>query len=272
MSILFFGHSSFAAKSLRNFYKKKRGIIYFSRKKNKKTFLFDLRKKKKFIRNNQIKNPRIILFFSSFVPVKEDIPNWAYISKININGIINFLKNLKLRPQKIILISSCAVYGKEKKNLLETDWSKPLTPYAISKVAQENIFRVYCKINNIKLLILRLGYVYGDQMPDYRLLKKFKIRLEKKKKIRIYNKNLNLNLIHTEDIKNVILKSFNKNEGLINIVHEKRITIKNFIDALVEKKEPDIKKLKNNEYYSKDFKKCFPNFKFVKIIDAVKDL
>ena len=46
MSILFFGHSSFAAKSLRNF-TKKLGIIYFSRKKNK-TFLFDLRKKKKF--------------------------------------------------------------------------------------------------------------------------------------------------------------------------------------------------------------------------------
>ena len=82
------------------------------------------------------------------------------------------MKNLKLRPKKIILISSCAVYGKEKKNLLETDWSKPLTPYAISKFAQENIFRVYCKINNIKLLILRLGYVYGNQMPDYRLLKK----------------------------------------------------------------------------------------------------
>ena len=70
---------------------------------------------------------------------------------------------------------------KKKKNLLETDWSKPLTPYAISKFAQENIFRVYCKINNIKLLILRLGYVYGNQMPDYRLLKKLDQVREKKK-------------------------------------------------------------------------------------------
>ena len=272
MSILFFGHSSFAAKSLKNFYKKNRGVIYFSRKKNKKNFLFDLRKKNNFINKKQIKNTKTILFFSSFVPIQENIPNWKLITKINVDGVINFLKNLKFKPKKIILISSCAVYGIERKNLLVTDWLKPLTPYAISKLAQENIFRVYCKINNIKLLILRLGYVYGDQMPDFRLLKRFKIALEAKKKINIYNKSLNLNLIHTEDIKNVILKSLNRNEGLFNIVHKKKITIENFIDALVKKKEPNIKKLKRNQFYSNNFGKSFPNFKFVKITDAVKNL
>lgn len=60
MSILFFGHSSFAAKSLKNFYKKKGGVIYFSRKKNKKNFLFDLRKKNNLINKKQIENTKTI--------------------------------------------------------------------------------------------------------------------------------------------------------------------------------------------------------------------
>ena len=37
-------------------------------------------------------------------------------------------------------------------------------------------------------------------------------------------------------------------------------------------KEPNIKRLKKNEFFSKDFKKYFPNFKFMKITDAIKNL
>tara|TARA_B100000767_G_scaffold192402_1_gene179585 strand:+ start:1910 stop:2731 length:822 start_codon:yes stop_codon:yes gene_type:complete len=273
MNILFFGHTSFAAKGLKNLFKKKGGIIYFSRKQKEKKFFFDLKKKNnKISYKNKIKKKSIILFFSSTVPKKENVPNWNYISKINIDGVINFLKNLELKPKKIILISSCAVYGKEKENLSETDWLKPTTPYAITKLAQENIFRIYCKINNIKLFILRLGYVYGDEMPDLRLLKRLKNTFRAEKKINIYNKNLNLNLIHTEDIKNIVLKSLNKNEGLINAVHKKKITIKNFVESLVKKKEPNSKQLNKNEFFSKEFKNYFPNFKFMKITDAIKNL
>lgn len=271
MSILFFGHTSFAAKNLRNSLKKKK-VFYLSRKKKENSIYFDLKNKKNNLNKHKFKLPYSILFFSSFVPINENIPNWKYISKINIDGIINFLNSLKSKPKKIILISSCAVYGNQKENLSEKDLLSPITPYAITKIAQENIFRIYCKTNKVKFLILRLGYVYGANMPYYRLLKKLKNLTKTKKKINIYNKKLNLNLIHTEDIKNIVLKSLNRNVGIINIVHKKRITLQNFLRILLSKKNPKIKKMKNNEYYSKKFENYFPNFKFYKISEAIKNL
>ena len=273
MNILFFGHSSFAAKSLQTSLRNRKGVIFYSRKKNKKNSFFDLKiSNNKILNKKKINDSQIILFFSSYVPLKENIPNWKFVSRINIDGIINFLKNLKFRPKKIILISSCAVYGNEKKYVLEKDFLRPISPYSITKLAQENIFQIYCKINKIKLFTLRLGYVYGDKMMDIRLLKRFKNLMNNNKKINIFNKNYNLNLVHTEDIKNIILKSLNKNHGLVNVVHEKRISIENFVNVLNKMREPDLKKLKKNEFFSKNFKKHFPKFKFYKLSDAIKGL
>ena len=275
MSILFFGHSSFAAKSLEISLKKQKQkqVIFYSRKKKKNISFFDLTKtNNKILNKKKIHDTNIILFFSSYVPPNENITNWNTVSKINIDGIINFLEKLKFKPKKIILISSCAVYGNEAKHVSEKDFLRPITPYAITKLAQENIFHIYCKINKIKLLTLRLGYVYGDKMSDIRLLKRFKNSITENKKINIYNKNYNLNLIHTEDINNIVLKSLNKNEGLINLVHEKKISIKNFVNVLTKMREPNLKKLKKNRYFSKNFKKTFPKFKFFRLTDAIKGL
>ena len=273
MNILFFGHSSFAAKSLQISLKNRKRVIFYSRKKNKKNSFFDLKiSNNKILNKKKFNDPQIILFFSSYVPFKENIPNWRFISKINIDGINNFLKNLKFKPRKIILISSCAVYGNEKKYVSEKDFLKPISPYAITKLAQENVFQTYCKINKIKLFTLRLGYVYGDKMMNIRLLKKFKNLINNNKKINIYNKNYNLNLVHTEDIKNIILKSLYKNQGLLNLVHEKRISIENFVNVLNKMREPNLKKLKKNEFFSKNFKTYFPKFKFYKLSDAIKGL
>ena len=123
--------------------------------------------------------------------------------KINIDGIINFISSLKKKPKKIIFISSCSVYGENDKFNFE-NLLRPLTPYSISKLAQENILRIFCKKYKVNLTILRLGYVFGPSMSKKRLLKRMKIKLKNKKNLNLYNKNLNLNLIHTEDIKNVI--------------------------------------------------------------------
>ena len=61
MNIFFFGYTSFAAKSLKKAFEKKKNIIYFSRKKMAKNLVFDLKKKNNKLPNgNKLKNDQTI--------------------------------------------------------------------------------------------------------------------------------------------------------------------------------------------------------------------
>ena len=149
MKILFFGYKSFAAQDLYDHLKKKnKNVFYFSRKEKKKKYFFDLTNKINLNYFNK-KEKYTIIFFSSFVPQDEKVQNWKHVSKINIDGIIRFINNIKFQPVKIIYISSCSVYGNEKTKLSEKDHLKPITPYSISKLAQENLIRIFCKKNRL---------------------------------------------------------------------------------------------------------------------------
>ncbi len=120
----------------------------------------------------------------------------------NINGTVNLLeliKNFNIKPQKIILTSSRAVYGEGKyfcpkhgylypnirlnENLKnkkfnmncpicnqiiqnlpsdETDILNPISIYATTKLTQENLIKNFCYYNDISYTILRLQNVYGE--------------------------------------------------------------------------------------------------------------
>ena len=270
MKICIFGYSSFAAKDLSKDFKKNPNVIFFSRKKNIGQNYFDLTKKNKIL-YKKLYGRYIVVFFASYVPKNEYINNWSKVTKINIDGIINFISSLKKKPEKIIFISSCSVYGENDKFNFE-NLLRPLTPYSISKLAQENILRIFCKKYKVNLTILRLGYVFGPSMSKKRLLKRMKIKLKNKKNLNLYNKNLNLNLIHTEDIKNVIkICVRKKNSSNFNVVNKKKITLLHYVNAL-KKKKIKYTSLKKNEYFLNNFNNSFKKFKFKKIEESINDL
>ena len=112
----------------------------------------------------------IVVFFASYVPKNEYINNWSKVTKINIDGIINFISSLKKKPKKIIFISSCSVYGENDKFNFE-NLLRPLTPYSI--LIGTGKYTHICKKYKVNLTILRLGYVFGPSMSK-RLLKRMK--------------------------------------------------------------------------------------------------
>lgn len=271
MSIFFFGSSSFASQDLVNKLKKKPNTFFFSRKKkNLKNFIFfELRKKnEKIFKKFKFSQSDYIFFFSSYVPLKEALSNWENCRKINVIGLINFLKNIKKLPKKIILASSCSVYGNDNKFKDEKTFLKPETPYSLSKLAQENILRVFCKKNNIKFLCYRLGYVIGAKINNKRLVKKILIKSRKKKNIKLYKKNLNLNLIHTRDIGERIIKSYKSGEGIYNLTNKKKTSLINFYFALINKKK--IYNCENNNYSPNKFFKRFPMIKQINFASSIK--
>ena len=89
--------------------------------------------------------------------------------------------------------------------------------------------------NNIKFLSYRIGYVIGDNINKKRLVYRILKNTRNKKKINLFNKNLNLNLIHTKEISNLIMDTYQTAEGIYNLTVQKKISLKNFYVSLKKK-------------------------------------
>jgi nucleoside-diphosphate-sugar epimerase len=272
MNIFYFGGSSFVSQYLLHDLIKQFNVICFSRKKVKNctNYYFDLNKEitKSFkAKINKIK-PDYIFFFSSYVPIKEEKSSWQDCKKTNVLGLINLLKHIKFKPKKIILSSSCSVYGNKEKILNEKSFLDPSTGYSLSKFTQEHITRIFCKINKIKFLSYRLGYIIGDNMKNEKLVKRIWSKIKKKKKVYIYNKNKNLNLIHTKDISHMILGTFRKAEGIFNLTYPKKTTLQRFYSIIRNNKSS--KNNSNNNYSSKKFFYYFKKIKILKFKEAIE--
>ena len=187
MKIFFFGFTSFVGKNLFQEIRQKYNLVLFSRnlKKSNRVVKFDLERKKNnlsFLLKN-LTNKDYIFFFSSYVPKNESKENWYLSSKINIYGLINFLNEIKKKFfKKIVLSSSCSVYGYKKNDYNENIFLNPESDYAISKIAQENIIRIFCNQKKIKYFIPRLGYVFGKDISNQRIVKKILLKKKNKKK------------------------------------------------------------------------------------------
>ena len=266
MNILFFGKNSFSAQYLiKDLIKDKNKLFFFSRKSStlKNNYTFDFTKKIRLPKEIKNLNKPYIFIFSSYVPLFENSSEWERCKNINIFGIIELLKNLK-KPKKIILASSCSLYGDINKKTNELSFLKPQNHYALSKFEQESLIRIFCQINNIKFVSYKLGYVFGNNMYKKRLLIRLLNNFRRKKKIKLFNKNLNLNLIHSQDVSDIILKTYKKAEGTYNLVNKKRISLSNFKKSLENKIN-----LKENNLISS---KIFREFKHIKNLDFNKSI
>lgn len=273
MNIFFFGSTSFAAQDLVNYLEKNYNTFFFSRKKIKKKnyFYFDLNKKNQNIHKIiRVKKIDYLFFFSSLVPLDEKNSSWEKCKQTNIHGLIKLLLNLKVKVNKIVLASSCSLYGQEKKlTFNEESFLKPDSGYSLSKFTQEKFLKIHCDQYKIKFLSYRLGYVYGKKMNNNRLVKRLLLKHRNNEKISIYNKNLNLNLIHTKDISYLIAKSFEKAEGIYNLTNNKLITLDQFYKVLVGKKFTTNNK--NNNFSSKKFFNIFSNLKIKNLKERIRN-
>ncbi len=173
----------------------------------------------------------ILIHAASYVPIDELNSHWSDCYNSNLNGTENLLKVFSARVKKIILISSCAVYGQHQgRTITESVEPLPITAYALSKLGQEIICSSFCGINKIPLIILRLGYVYGKDTKKERVVMQFIIKILRNKKITLINKNETiLNLINVSDIGRLVAYHHQTLSGIYNVVSTERVSLNDFI-------------------------------------------
>ncbi len=278
--ILITGSNSFVGSEIINYLSKYNYNLIATYRKNKNEFKskkvklvkFDLKKEL-----NLNKRFGVLVHCASVTPVNEFRENYYKINQIGFKNLISLC--LKSKCNKIILISSVAVYGDVKKTITEKSFARGKSKYAKSKLKMENILFRFAKKNKINSVILRLSQVIGGKsVNNYFSDLKKKIHSNKKITISLQSKkNYFNNLCHINDLcinikklidGNIIL---NKNE-IFNFASNKPITINKF-KKIIYSYNKKIQFVENNipKFYKISLNKTNKyNLKFRSTLRAIK--
>lgn len=126
----------------------------------------------------------IIIHLAGYGGVRPSIDNPRLYIDNNIIATLNILECMKKYEIKnIIFASSSSVYGNSKESVFTETLkvSEPISPYAMTKIACEELLYTYHKLYNINVLALRFFTVYGRrQRPDLAIHKFTKLIFEEK--------------------------------------------------------------------------------------------
>ena len=129
-------------------------------------------------------NIDIVIHLAGYGGVRPSIDNPKLYIDNNIIATLNILECMKkYEVKKIIFASSSSVYGNSKESIFTETLkvSEPISPYAMTKIACEELLYTYHKLYNINVLALRFFTVYGRrQRPDLAIHKFTKLIFEGK--------------------------------------------------------------------------------------------
>ncbi len=116
-----------------------------------------------------LRDADFVFHHAAEVSVPQSIEDPAACVAVNLGGLVNLLEAARAASvQRFVFASSCAVYGDtpgEKKS--EASAVDPLSPYAVSKLAGEQLCRNYFHLHGVSTVSLRYFNVYGpDQDPN----------------------------------------------------------------------------------------------------------
>ena len=129
-------------------------------------------------------NIETVIHLAGYGGVRPSIDNPKLYIDNNIISTLNILECMKkYEVKKIIFASSSSVYGNSKESIFTETLkvSEPISPYAMTKIACEELLFAYHKLYNIDVIALRFFTVYGRrQRPDLAIYKFTKLIFEEK--------------------------------------------------------------------------------------------
>ena len=130
-----------------------------------------------------------VIHLAANAGVRPSIARPAAYFRSNVLGTVNILECLKESTcKKLVMASSSSVYGNCEAEKFSEDLnvSKPISPYAATKLACEQIAYTYHHLYGINVVALRFFTVYGPrQRPDL-AINKFTRLITENKPVQIY--------------------------------------------------------------------------------------
>ena len=115
-----------------------------------------------------VRNVDAVIHEAALVGVARSVENPLSTNEVNVTGTLSLLKaSLDSGVKRFIYASSASVYGEietlPKKETLPT---RPISPYATSKLAAENYCKAFFKVYGLETVSLRYFNVYGPRQTS----------------------------------------------------------------------------------------------------------
>jgi UDP-glucose 4-epimerase len=157
----------------------------------------------------------------------------------NVISTINLLEySVSKKIKKFIFISGQNVYSQNLKLPIREDYETfPNTNYGITKLIAEQCVQYYSKKFNLKVIILRVSYTYGQNQKQNKMIAKI-INCYKKSNTIFLHKYKNgfqkIDFIHVSDVCDAIINSIKAKNicGVYNIASGKPHTILDLISIM----------------------------------------
>ena len=218
-----------------NFQRENFGLLFFQNKKIK--FFFNDVSSKKFLSQFEKKRFDWIIHLAALTNAEASLNNKKATERNNYNCTTNVVSLANKINSKLIFISSTSVYGSSNlKDISEDDFDEinPQSPYALTKIKEENFIIKHCK----RYLILRFGTIVGPSigMRFHTAVNKFCLQAYLDLPITVWRTALNqkrpyLSLI---DASNFIIFTINTkilNNQVLNVLSA-NLTVKNILDII----------------------------------------
>jgi dTDP-glucose 4,6-dehydratase len=214
---------------------------------------------------------------AALVSVTRSVEDPLLANEVNVTGTLNLLKAcVDAKVKRFVFASSCAVYGDHEtlpnhENLMP----RPLSPYAVSKLAAENYVKVFNDVYGLETVILRYFNVYGPRQsygPYSGVISIFINRLLKNENLTIYGDGEQTrDFVHVKDVVEanmLVLSKQNAAGEIFNISTGKAITINSLAKTLQKIIDKTDLKLVYAKTRSGDIKNSYADInKAMKILD-----
>ena len=105
-----------------------------------------------------------VFHLGAMISVPASLENPASCYRTNVLGSLHVLEAARREQvRRVVLASSCAVYGDHDGPVAEDAASRPMSPYASSKLAMEDLARLYTSAFGLQTICLRFFNVYGPR-------------------------------------------------------------------------------------------------------------
>jgi UDP-glucuronate 4-epimerase len=185
------GHSVIGIDNFDPFYNKSiklDNLKELLKSKNFKFFENDINDKELYLRED-LKSADIIVHLAAKAGVRPSIDKPMDYLQANSNGTLQLLDHaVKNNIKRFVFASSSSVYGQNPNSPWKEDKTElmPISPYAASKIAAENLGKVYAHLYPMDFVALRFFTVYGPkQRPDL-AIHKFFHKIYKGEEIELY--------------------------------------------------------------------------------------
>ena len=156
---------------------------------------------------------------------------------VNIQGTLNLLESAKdIDLQKFIFFSTEEIYGKNEVPYKETQAPCPPSPYAISKVAGENLGLLYHDLYDLPVVILRLATIFGRYQPTSRFIPSAIIRAFKGENIPLNSGKNKRDYLFIGELLEAIERAIKTRQAvgeIFNIGHSNSISGKILVEKIV---------------------------------------